>query len=325
MLRNRIKAISVACMLICILPTLSYAIDKDEFGKFLINSSYPESKTEKNKDARKDDSKTSKVETEDKSNNKEVNKGQYIKVHVGEENIPDINQDKETQKESQVVSANNSEYKNDIRITKENPEILLYHTHSSETYAESPTGNYHSQDKSNSVMAVGSSLTDELGKKGWGVLHTTKYNDIDYNASYATSLKSIQDLKSKNQSMDIAIDLHRDARNITDSAVKKREYDKFTTTVNGEKVSKFFFVVGAKNENLNELKAMAEGITKLAESKYPGITMPVLVKPYGKYNQFVIKNHMLVEIGSNASSIKEAKATTKYLANVLDEYFKDYK
>ncbi len=31
---------------------------------------------------------------------------------------------------------------------------------------------------------------------------------------------------------------------------------------------------------------------------------------------------MLVEIGNNATSVEESKATTKYLAEILDEYFK---
>ena len=45
MLRKTKKVISLLCALIFILPTLSYSMDKEEFLKFLIESSYPESST----------------------------------------------------------------------------------------------------------------------------------------------------------------------------------------------------------------------------------------------------------------------------------------
>lgn len=325
MFKKRIKAKIIACVLVCILPTISCALDKDEFIQFLINSSYPESKTKEKDETSKTDKEGSKEQdTADKENNASSSKEEdYIKFHIGEENVPDINPTTEPANGIQV--SNNRDYKDDLRVTKENPSVLIYHTHSSETYSESPAGNYHSQDKPNSVMSVGTSLTDELSKKGWGVAHTTKYNDLDYNTSYQTSLKTIQNLTSKYESIDIAIDVHREGRDIYDEAVKKKEHDKYTTTINGERVAKFFFVIGPKNDNFNELKKIADDITRLAEAKYPGITIPVLVKPYGNFNQFVAKNHMLIEIGTNAVSIKEAKASTKYIANVFDEYFKDYK
>lgn len=322
MLKKRIKSTAIVCVLVCFLPTISFAFDKDEFIKFLINSSYPESKNQNSINVNEDNEKQDEVEDKSESKNtKEDN--DYIKVHVGEENVPNINTSENKSDEKQV--ANNSEYENDLRITKDNPSILIYHTHSTETYSDFPENNYRSTDKAKSVMSVGSVLTDELSKKGWGVAHTTKYNDKVYNDSYATSLKTIQDIKSDYQSVKIAIDLHRDARNLDTTEAKKKQHENFTTTINGERVAKFFLVVGAKNENLSKIQTLAEDITKFAEQKYPGITMPVMVKPYGKYNQFVADNHMLIEVGSNATSIKEAQSSAKYIANILDEYFKEYK
>lgn len=321
MLKKRIRATAIICVLVCILPTISCAFDKDEFIKFLINSSYPETKSQNGEDENKDSEKQKKAEN--KTEIKNIQEENYIKVYIGEENLPNINTSENKSNEKQV--ANNSEYKNDLRITKDNPSILIYHTHGSETYSNSPENNYRSNDKTNSVMKVGSTLTDELTKKGWGVVHTTKYNDKVYNDSYATSLKTIQDIKSNYQSVKIAIDLHRDARNLDTTDARKTQHENFTTNINGEKVAKFFFVVGAKNENLSKIQALAEDITKFAEQKYPGVTMPVIVKPYGKYNQFVAQNHMLIEVGSNATSIQEAQASAKYIANILDEYFKEYK
>lgn len=315
MLKKRIKALSMACVLVCILPMASYSMDKDEFLKFLVNASYPEVK--------EDNEKVSKNTKNENKINDDKQEKDYIKFHVGEENIPKVNNSKN---EDIKTATNTSEYKEDIRVTKENPRILIYHTHSGETYSNSPGGNYHSKDKENSVMAVGSLVTEELDKKGWGVVHTTKYNDYpSFNNAYASSLKTIQPILSKYNSVDIAIDLHRDARNLTDDALKNAEEERMTTTINGEKVAKFFFVVGERNPNIDQVRALAEDITKFAQSKYPELVLPVVEKQYGKYNQFVAKNHMLIEVGSNGTSADEAKASAKYVAQILDEYFKEKK
>ncbi|MBO3443230.1 stage II sporulation protein P [Clostridium sp. CCUG 7971] len=316
MLRKRIKALSIACVLVCILPIASYSMDKDEFLKFLVNSSYPEAK---------DDNKEVSKNTKNENKNTEDKQGKdYIKFHVGEENIPKIkSNENNSNNEVTKTTVNTSEYKNDIRVTKESPRILIYHTHSGETYSNSPGGNFHSKDKENSVMAVGSLVTEELNKKGWGVVHTTKYNDYpSFNHAYANSLKTIQSILPKYNSIDIAIDLHRDARDLTNDALKKAEEKRMTTTINGEKVAKFFFVVGEKNPNVEHVRSLAQDITKFAQSKYPELILPVVEKPYGKYNQFVAKNHMLIEVGSNGTSADEAKASAKYVAQILDEYFK---
>ena len=64
MLRKTKKVISIACVLIFILPIMSYSMDKEEFLKFLIESSYPESST-------KDDNSKEKEDEVDKTANKE--------------------------------------------------------------------------------------------------------------------------------------------------------------------------------------------------------------------------------------------------------------
>ena len=102
----------------------------------------------------------------------------------------------------------------------------------------------------------------------------------------------------------------------------KKENERMSTTINGEKVAKFFFVVGMKNPNLEQVKSLAEDITKFAQSKYPELVLPIVKKQYGKFNQYMAKNHMLIEIGSNGTSSDEAKASVKYVAEILDEYFK---
>lgn len=323
MIKNKIKAIKIGFLIVCILPTISQALDKDYILKYLVKSSYPEVKVIEGDDD-KNNEKNSETTDNIKSDSTDSNKSEdeYVNVYVGEENKPEAKEEQETKETSNILSTN---YTNNIRLTKDNPQILIYHTHSSETYSDSPKNNYHSKDIQNSVMSVGDTLTTELSEKGWGVVHNIEYNDLSYNASYATSSKIIQSMLSKYNSIKVAIDLHRDGQKVSTEQAKKSAHDKYTTTINGETVAKFFLVVGQRNQNVGELKRQAQEITALAEKKYPGLVCPVVTKQYGRFNQYMSDNGLLIEIGNNATSTKEAKATCKYVAEILDEYYSKLK
>ena len=315
MLRKSKRIICIACVLICIFPVLSYSIDKEEFLKFLIDSSYPESSNQTEDTINKDN----------KEDEKTVNnEDDYIKFHIGEENIPTLNSNDEKEEEVSVAS---SEYKNNIRLTKDNPTMLIYHTHAGETYSDSPEGNYHSQNnKDKSVVEIGTLLTEQLNQKGWGIAHSTKYHDYpQFTKSYINSLDTVKTMLNNYKSINIALDLHRDGRDLKTEDDMKKESERMTTTYKGEKVAKFFFVVGMKNENINEVQSLAEDITKFAQSKYPELVLPIVKKQYGKFNQYMAENHMLIEIGSNGTTSEEAKASVKYVAEILDEYFKHHR
>lgn len=327
MIKNKIKVIKVGFLIVCILPTISQALDKDYILKYLVKSSYPEVKViedDENKDTEQDLQTMDNIQANDSevTNEASNNEEEYFNVYVGEENKPQTKEEQEAKETSNILSTN---YTNDIRLTKDNPKILIYHTHSSETYADSPKNNYHSDDIQNSVMAIGDLLTTELEQRGWGVVHNIKYNDLSYNDSYATSAKTLQSMLSQYNSVKIAIDLHRDGRTLATEQSKKSLHDNYTTTINGETVAKFFLVVGQRNQNVEALKKQAEEITALAEKKYPGLVCPVVMKQYGRFNQYMSENGLLIEIGNNATSTAEARGTSKYVAEILDEYYSKLK
>ena len=83
--------------------------------------------------------------------------------------------------------------------------------------------------------------------------------------------------------------------------------------------------MGQRNSNVGELKRQAKEITALAEKKYPGLVCPVVTKQYGRFNQYIADNGLLIEVGNNATSTKEAQATCKYIAEILDEYYSELK
>lgn len=314
----------ITCMGVGICYNNTYALD-DSFLKFLINSSYPEAKVEisnDNKDKKDAEKITDKKENEENTSDKVDNKDEdeFIKMYVGEENMPATQVSLNSMTKGVYIS--NPLYTSNILTTSDKPQILIYHTHGGETYSNSPEGNYHSEDKPNSTLEIGAMLTQELASRGRSIVHNTTYHDLpDFNSAYTRSLKTIQNMQAKYGSIDIVIDLHRDGRDF--NKISKEEFHKqTTTTIDGKDVAKFLFVVGEKSQNSKRISELAEDITKFAETKYPGITKPVVRKDYARFNQFTSDNHLLLEVGGNANSIDEAKASIPYIAEIIDEYFK---
>lgn len=312
-MRKKVVSLNI---LICIIFGLflkpSYALTEDEFLKFLINTSYPETKiNNKNcKHKKSEELKSKKQEDE------------FLKMYIGEENIPKNNKPLKSEENNETTSTS-TKYVNNVLATKDKPQILIYHTHAGETYVNSPTGNYHSYDKENATLEIGALLTQELNKRGRGVVHNTTYHDMpEFTGAYSRSLKTIENMKQRYKSIDIIIDLHRDGRDITSEKAKKDFHDSCTTNINGEQLAKFLFVVGEKSENYSSNLKLAKEITAFAESKYPGITRPVVKKPKAKFNQYKSNHPLLIEVGGNANTTEEAKASVKYIAEVIDEFFK---
>ena len=105
--------------------------------------------------------------------------------------------------------------KPDIQI--ENKNIILFHTHSCESYTSSekypytPTGNFRTTDLNFTVTRVGTELESELKKYNYNVIHNMDYHDYpSYNGSYTKSLATVENIL-KTIPSDIIIDVHRDA------------------------------------------------------------------------------------------------------------------
>lgn len=102
-------------------------------------------------------------------------------------------------------------------ITIENKNIILFHTHSCESYTSSdkypytPTGTFRTTDLNFTVVRVGTELENQLKQYQYNVIHNTDYHDYpSYNGSYTRSLTTVENILKTNPS-DIIIDVHRDA------------------------------------------------------------------------------------------------------------------
>ena len=97
--------------------------------------------------------------------------------------------------------------------------ILIYHTHTCESYTPTEkynyqqTGNFRTTDLNFSVARVGEELKKQLESYNIKVVIQNKtYHDYpSYNGSYSRSLTTANNMLNENKDADIVIDLHRDA------------------------------------------------------------------------------------------------------------------
>ena len=210
-----------------------------------------------------------------------------------------------------------------ITVNKEN--ILIFHTHSCESYTPSEkyqykkTGNFRTTDKKYSVIRVGDELEVQLKSYGYNVIHDESYHDYpSYSGSYASSLKTVTKLLDENKNTDVVIDLHRDA--IGDSTYAP------TVKIGEEYAAQLMFVIGGnessiKHKNWAQNLKFAIKIQEKANKLYPGLFKPIILRGSG-YNQHVSKAATIIEVGATGNTLDQTLVSMKYLAKVISEIVK---
>ena len=190
-------------------------------------------------------------------------------------------------------------------LNKGEPEVLIYNTHNNEDF--SPGGPV------NGITTVGNELKKTLEETyGISVIHDTTVHIKDYNAAYKSSVKTLEGYLDKHKDLKLIIDLHRDGGPSKAS---------ITTNINGENVAKIMFVISKARKNLDENMKLVNEMVETSNKLYPGFTKGVREVNRGKnnYNQDKSSKVVLIEIGSEVSTIDEAKASTKYLGRIIAE------
>lgn len=207
----------------------------------------------------------------------------------------------------------------DIDINKEN--ILIFHTHTCESYTESEkykykqTGNYRTTDKNYTVVNVGRELDRQLQSYGYKVIHDETYHDYpSYSGSYSNSYKTVTNLLEENKDTDIVIDLHRDA--IGDNTYAP------TVKIGDEYAAQLMFVMGGniskEHPNWQQNLKFAVKIQEKANEMYPGLFKPIILRD-ASYNQQTAKAACIIEVGATGNTMEQALTSMKYLAKVISE------
>ena len=211
-------------------------------------------------------------------------------------------------------------------ITIDNKNVVIFHTHSCESYTPSEkfqyntTGTYRTTDLNYTVTRVGTELETELKealkKYSIPVVHNTSYHDYpSYNGSYTRSLTTVQNIL-KNTPSDIIIDLHRDA-------IGARADYAPTVKIGDDYAAQIMYVIGTnqgglEHPNWQQNLKFAIKVQEKAEEMYPGLFKPLMLTEY-RYNQHAGKYASIMEVGATGNTLEQCLTSMKYLAKVLDE------
>ena len=212
----------------------------------------------------------------------------------------------------------------DVEVNSDEPQVLILHTHATETYQTWPDLVYdpdftaRSQNNALNMCAVGERMAQVLNAAGINTLHdTTLHDSPSYTESYDRSYATTQAYLEKYPSIKVVLDVHRDAIEDADGTRVKP-----LCTVNGEDTAQVMIIAGCDNGSSIRLPnwrlnlRFAAAWEDAMESRTPGLTRPVMCA-YRYYNQDLTTGSLLIEIGGHANTLAEAVRGGQYAAEAL--------
>ena len=205
------------------------------------------------------------------------------------------------------------------------PQVLIVHTHGSESYTMPPgqeyvpSGESRTTDTAYNVVRVGDEIAQVLGEYGISVVHDRNMYDYpQYNGAYDRSLEAIVSYQQKYQSISFVLDIHRDA--ISDS--EGNPY-KVVSEAGDHLAAQLTFVVGTdggglQHDNWLENLKLAAAVQNTILADYPTLMRPITVRN-SRYNQHCTTGSMLVEVGAAGNSLDEALLAARLFAQGFAE------
>ena len=210
----------------------------------------------------------------------------------------------------------------DLKQTGDKKEykILIYHTHGSESFADSREGK-----KEDTIIGVGSYLTRILEEQyGIPVYHDETAYDVidgvlDRSKAYENAYNSVSKILKENPSIEVVIDLHRDGVD---------EETHLVMEVNGKQTAKIMFLNGVSRSNMNgeiEYLKNPNKLTNLAFSfqmyltgkeHYGDYVRKIYVRSL-RYNLHLLPRTALIEVGAQNNTLEEEKNAMEPLAAIL--------
>lgn len=211
----------------------------------------------------------------------------------------------------------------DLRMQTGNdqPQILIYHTHSQEEFIDSVPG-----DVSTTIVGVGDYLTKILKESyGYNVIHVTDTFDIvdgklDRNQAYTYAQERISQVLEENPSIEVIVDLHRDG--VADD-------QRLVTEVNGKPTAKIMFFNGLSrtkqngeisylpNPYIQDNLAFSLQMMLACEKYYPDFARTIYLRGY-RYNLHLRPKTLLIECGAQTNTVEEEMNAMEPLADVLN-------
>lgn len=207
-----------------------------------------------------------------------------------------------------------------IDLSTGGSKILIYHTHSQETFVDSDN------DPSTSIVGIGRYLTEILNNKyKIPTMHHEGVYDLingklDRSEAYEFAKPEVEQILAENPSIEVVIDLHRDGVADTTHLVSE---------INGKPTAQIMFfnglsrtrvngdLVGMANPYLQDNLAFSLQMKIAAETKYPGFARRNYLRGY-KYNMDLMPRMLLIEAGAQTNTVEEMRNAMEVLADLLN-------
>ncbi len=212
-------------------------------------------------------------------------------------------------------------------VPDEGPQVLIFHTHSCEAYTPrgsdtyEPSGDYRTLDGEQSVIAVGDELAAALEAQGFGVIHDRSLYDYPaYNGAYDRSGAAVRQLLEEHPGIRVVIDLHRDAL-----GGRRTEY----TLPDGTESAQVMLLLttgenGLYHPSWRENLKLGLELQNRMELDCPGLARPLYLSP-ARYNQHLSPGSFLLEVGTEANTLAEAKQAVSLFAGCLVKVLEAHK
>ncbi|TQR20804.1 stage II sporulation protein P [Psychrobacillus vulpis] len=209
-------------------------------------------------------------------------------------------------------------------VDDEEPLVFIYHTHNtegflSETNKNNPSEVFHD---TKNITLVGNKLNEALKEKNINSIQDNsnvngilEERGLYSNESYIISGEVLKDALKRNKSIKMAFDIHRDSsnRNVT------------TQTLNGIDYARISFIISRSNSNYKDNLEFAKLLHTKLEEKYPGLSRGILeksnenVSQQSTYNQELLKQSVLLEVGGIENTLEEEYRTVNIFAEIIAE------
>ena len=194
----------------------------------------------------------------------------------------------------------------------EGPQILIVHSHGSEAYSPSDGETYEESDPyrttdcTHNVVKVGEEMATVFRAHGFQVIHdTTLFDYPSYNEAYDRSKAAVEQWLEKYPTIQVVLDVHRDALEGSNGEIYK-----MVSTEAGETVAQVMLVIGSSGGGADfprwkDNLAFAVLLQRNLVRGYTSLARPIVLRN-SRYNQQLLPGSILVEVGGHGNTLTEA-------------------
>ena len=201
------------------------------------------------------------------------------------------------------------------------PAVLIVHTHATESYTKTgedyaESSAFRTLDENYNMLSIGDRVAEVLSAGGISVIHDRELHDYpSYDGSYNNARKSIRYYLEKYPSLQLVLDLHRDASGDLNNQLRT------LASVDGRDSAQLMLVTGSDASGLShphwqENMALGLKLQTVLEQLAPGITRPMVLRGQ-RFNQDLSTGALLVEVGAAGNTHREALIAAEKLAEAI--------